>query len=633
MVISLSASPQSIAPGASSTLSWDAQGASGCTAAGGQGFSGGVPVSGSAMVQPSQSTTYSLTCTAGSTSQTATTTVTIAAATSQSVGAAGAFANPDDGAIPDRAKHPLAFPTAIGFGKNTSARASNAVVYKINSLEDTANPTDGKITYRECALALAVSSPYTIPAGRPRYCVFDVAGAIEIQSPAFITTPKIYIAGQTSPGGIEFRLGANYNPVDSLIDTRKGGNDFILRHVRTRTGPHVGRTSQNGDPIRMSTGVRNQIIDHVSTMFGTDESLDMSCSDCTVQWSIIGPNFCRNGGHTSTLHCKSFFLKPAGNITIAHNISQHGEQRGINIAVGIHPIVSGTKMQADIFNNVLYHFIAEQGLVSNQFGNVYANYFNNVSLRGPRYNGSDGNFFIGLYGFDGAYPFGFNVYAKDNVTPHTRVAGLFGQTVTDPASFAAGLIAHVTPDQVCGLTSSGTRDCSRKGLAVVQSNAFALTPGRTQLMFEPSQATDAQQAMRDVLAYAGADLCRDGPCRDNVDALYIDDIRTCDTAPYLFATSWPTTLAEYGGWAKITAGAPKLDTDHDGMPDDWEKRFHNTDPLVWDANDDKDGDGYPNIEEYLNYLAKDDVRYSGFIGSGSGPLPAYNCGRAMYPHV
>ena len=41
-------------------------------------------------------------------------------------------------------------------------------------------------------------------------------------------------------------------------------------------------------------------------------------------------------------------------------------------------------------------------------------------------------------------------------------------------------------------------------------------------------------------------------------------------------------------------------------------------------------DGYPNIEEYLNSLAQDDLRYAGFIGSGQGALPAYNCGRPMF---
>jgi len=625
--VTLTATPNSIMPGGSSTLAWTSSaGATGCTASGDAQFTGARSVNGNASVTPAQTTTYMLSCTFPSGAQAASVTVTVQG--SPPTGPATAFANPDDGAIPDRATHPRAFPTAIGWGRNTSVRAANAVVYKINTLDDVADPNDGKISYRECALALAVNTPYAIPAGRPRYCVFDVAGAIILQSPARITIPKIYIAGQTSPGGIEFRLGANYNPPDSLIDTRRGGDNMILRHVRVRLGEHPGRASDNGDPIRLQE-TSNQIIDHVSSMFGTDESLDTACQNCTIQWSIIGPNICLGSGHSSTVHCKTFFLKPASNVTIAHNLSQHGEQRGINIAPGSNPPTAGNLGQADIFNNVLYDFISETGLLSNQFGSVYANYIGNANLRGPRYNGSDGNYLIGLYTPGGASSFGFDVYARDNVTPRTRIAGQFGSTVTDPYVSAAGFIAHVLASSICAVTPAGSADCSRTGLDVVQNSSYALAPGRS-LMFDPAQITMPEQALRDVLAYAGADLCRDGPCRDNVDALYVDDVRTCDTPPYLFETSWTSTVAQSGGWANLTQGPAKADSDNDGMPDDWERRFANTNPNVWDANDDKDSDGYPNIEEYLNALAQDDVRYAGLIGSGTGRVPAYNCGRPMY---
>ncbi|HSX54916.1 MAG TPA: hypothetical protein VLG14_06435, partial [Sphingomonas sp.] len=626
--VTLTASPATVTPGGSTTLSWTSSaGASSCTASGGASFTGTQPASGTVTVSPGATTNFVLSCTFSSGAVAGSATVTVQGS-QPSTGAAGAFANPDDGGIPDRNLHPLAFPTAIGFGRSTSVRAANAVVYKINTLDDVANPNDGKISYRECALALAVSTPYAIPAGRPRYCVFDVAGAIILQSPAQITIPKIYIAGQTSPGGIEFRLGANYNPVDSLIDTRRGGDHMILRHVRTRLGEHLGRSSDNGDPIRLQD-TNFQIIDHVSTMFGTDESLDTACNNCTIQWSIIGPNICVNGGHSSSLHCKTFFLKPANNVTIAHNLSQHGEQRGINAAVGTNPPTAGNLGQADIFNNVLYGFIAESGLISNQFGSVYANYIGNVNLRGPRYNASDGNYLIGLYTPGGSLGFGFNIYARDNVTPRTRIAGQFGSTVTDPFVNAAGFITHVLPSTICGVNAAGVADCSRSGLDVVQNSSYAIAPGRS-LMFDPGKITTAEQALRDVMAYGGADLCRDGPCRDNVDALYIDDLRTCDTAPWLFASGWTSTVAQSGGWANLTQGAAKPDSDNDGMPDDWERRFTNTNPNVWDANADADGDGYPNIEEYLNALAQDDVRYAGFVGSGTGRVPAYNCGRPMY---
>ena len=630
--VTLSASPAQIKAGDSTTLAWSSTNATTCSLSGG-GLTN-TPLSaptGSLAVTPPQASTYTVTCsgTGGNVSAT----VNVSYYQPPGTSAAGAFSNPDDGNIPDRAKHPIAFPTAIGFGRVTSVRSPDAVVYKINSLEDSAVPGDGKITYRECALALQVTSPYSIPAGRPRYCVFDVAGAIILQSAAQISIPKIYIAGQTSPGGIEFRLGANYNPVDSLIDTRRSpsgdGSNMILRHIRARLGEHPGRISENGDPIRLNSTDR-QILDHVSSMFGTDESLDMACTNCTVQWSIAGPNICKNAGHISALHCKTFFLKPSGNVTVAHNFSQHGEQRGLNAAMGVAPLTPGTAMQLDVFNNVFYDFIAETALLSNQYGSAYANFMGNVSLRGPRYNGSDGNYFPALYADGTTLPFGFSVYMKDNVTPRTRVAGMFGQTVTDPHTSSAGFLTNSVPSTVCGVTATGASNCSVTGLAVVQNSNYVMSPSTRAVQYEPWHLTGPEQAMRDVLAFSGADLCRDGPCRDNVDSLYIDDARTCDTSPYLFQTDWTSTVAASGGWANLTQGSVKPDSDNDGMPNDWEQRFTNTNPNVWDANNDADGDGYPNIEEYLSWLAQDDVRYSGFIGSGTGALPAYNCGRPMF---
>ncbi|MGB5778537.1 MAG: hypothetical protein WBH10_05625 [Allopontixanthobacter sediminis] len=545
-------------------------------------------------------------------------------------GTYGAFANPDNGAVPDASTHPIAFPTAIGFGRVASVRSSNAVVYKINSLEDSANPSDGKITYRECALALQVTSPYAIPAGRPRYCLFDVSGAISLQSPAWITTPRIYIAGQSSPGGIEFRLGANYSPVDSLIDTRRGGDHMILRHVRVRTGEHPNRPSTNGDPIR-TNATSAQIIDHVSAMFGTDESLELSsCNNCTVQWSIIGPNICRNAGHTSALHCKTFFLKPANNVTVAYNLSQHGEQRGLNIAPGTNPPAAGATAQADIFNNVIYHITQENGLLSDQFASPFVNYIGNVNFRGPQYTPPNENYFVTLYSETTSFPRGFSVYMKDNVTMRNRIAGQFGQNTTDPFRNAAGFFSGTSASSVCGVTAAGAQNCSVTGLNVIQDQAPVLAPGLSGLQYQPWMLSSPMQAMRNVLAFAGAERCREGSCRDNVDAMYIDDVRTCDQAPFMFQTGWTSTVAASGGFAQlVSTGGSKTDTDNDGMPDDWENQFQNTNAAVWDANADADGDGYPNIEEYLSHLARDDERYRNIYMAGTGALPQYNCGRPM----
>ena len=55
-------------------------------------------------------------------------------------------------------------------------------------------------------------------------------------------------------------------------------------------------------------------------------------------------------------------------------------------------------------------------------------------------------------------------------------------------------------------------------------------------------------------------------------------------------------------WPDYRTQNVPTDSDHDGMPDDWEKRagLNPNDPS--DANGDRDGDGYANLEEYLGWL-------------------------------
>jgi hypothetical protein len=58
-----------------------------------------------------------------------------------------------------------------------------------------------------------------------------------------------------------------------------------------------------------------------------------------------------------------------------------------------------------------------------------------------------------------------------------------------------------------------------------------------------------------------------------------------------------------GGYPILASGNAPVDSDHDGMADDWEQEM-GLDPQ--DASDgigDLDGDGYTNVEEYLHLLS------------------------------
>ena len=59
---------------------------------------------------------------------------------------------------------------------------------------------------------------------------------------------------------------------------------------------------------------------------------------------------------------------------------------------------------------------------------------------------------------------------------------------------------------------------------------------------------------------------------------------------------------DVGGWPTLRSARPRGDRDRDGMPDQWESD-HDTDPdNAPDGNQDRDNDGYSNLEEYLNSL-------------------------------
>jgi hypothetical protein len=122
---------------------------------------------------------------------------------------------------------------------------------------------------------------------------------------------------------------------------------------------------------------------------------------------------------------------------------------------------------------------------------------------------------------------------------------------------------------------------------------FVVAPVRTQ---------SAEQAYELTLKNAGASLLR-----DSVDARIIREIRT-GTAKYgrSFGGGGKGIIdsqKDVGGWPKLKSKPAPIDTDGDGMPDDWE-RMSGLDPKnPADGPMAKKVGGYTNVEKYLNSLA------------------------------
>ncbi len=97
--------------------------------------------------------------------------------------------------------------------------------------------------------------------------------------------------------------------------------------------------------------------------------------------------------------------------------------------------------------------------------------------------------------------------------------------------------------------------------------------------------------MEIVLAEAGATA----PQRDEVDRRIIDDVKN-RTGKIIDSPD------QVGGYPNLAGGTPSTDSDHDGMPDEWERQMNLNTDNASDGNGDLDADGYTNIEEYLHSL-------------------------------
>jgi len=110
----------------------------------------------------------------------------------------------------------------------------------------------------------------------------------------------------------------------------------------------------------------------------------------------------------------------------------------------------------------------------------------------------------------------------------------------------------------------------------------------------PVTTIPAGQIYEAVLAGAGCTV----PGRDSVDERIATEVRgRCGRII--------DTQVHVGGWPELSAGTPPPDGDNDGMPDEWERQRGLDPTQAGDSSADRDGDGYTNIEEYINGLVPD----------------------------
>ncbi|MDE0589464.1 hypothetical protein OU789_05970 [Halocynthiibacter sp. C4] len=440
-----------------------------------------------------------------------------------------------------------AFPGAIGYGKDTTGWRGGQII-AVTNLQDR-----GKGSLRECAEELRM----------PRICVFQVSGTISLDTPIRLRS-NLYVAGQTAPGqGIQIKLrGGDHTPI--II---KNSGHVLVRYLKIRPGAGT-RESANIDAVTVESS-SNIYLDALSMQFASDETFNIHTNNnpthkITLARSILSHSLDRSV-HPKGRHSKGALIcsnegsleqpTPCGAITLAGNLFAHNRDRN--------PDVKGTDIgPIEIVNNIFYNAISQFGEFYDLMGDVTINYVGNIVKTGPSSNRRQP--LPAVEAFDWDEQRGMKIYEADNINYERKGCG------------------------------------NKAGRAILDEEAekHRIDAPSTPLTFPPLPAAEVEEA---VLAKVGAARAGwGGP--DNLDQRAIDDFITCKGKII-------DTPEDVDGWPDLPEEKTALvDTDEDGLPDDWEAEKDGLDPRAPNQTwEDRDGDGWSNIEEYLSFLAEDRI--------------------------
>jgi pectate lyase len=121
--------------------------------------------------------------------------------------------------------------------------------------------------------------------------------------------------------------------------------------------------------------------------------------------------------------------------------------------------------------------------------------------------------------------------------------------------------------------------------------------------FCPSYITE--QSAKDAYETVMADVGANYPKLDAIDARTIKDVLRRGFTYKGSKTGLPgipDSVKDVGGYKDLKGGEAPADRDHDGMPDAYEQANHLNPDDATDGNKDAIGDGYTNLERYLNAI-------------------------------
>ncbi len=460
----------------------------------------------------------------------------------------------------DQAKIP-AFPGAEGGGMYTPGGRGGKVMV-VTSLADR-----GPGTLREAC-----------ETGGARIVVFAVSGVIRLEAPINIRAPYLTIAGQTAPGDGICVTGASF-----LIDT----HDVIIRHMRFRRGQ---TDVAFRDDALGGQAVGNIMIDHVSASWGLDENMSIyrhvynrqadgkGLKLPTVNISIQNSIF----SECLDMYNHAFGATIGGhNSTFARNVFACNISRNCSV---------GMNGSFNFINNTVFNWWNRT--VDGGDNTSYMNVINNNYKPGP----------ITPEG----KPIAWRIVKVENGrSPEGR--GQFGRAYVSGNKTWGN--AEVTADNWKGGVQAGDQ-------FVTEENEQLWKMVHMEKPFEMAPVTilPTDEAYEFVMKHAGASF----PKRDAVDTRVMKQVKTGkifyakdakEHQPLYVKRRLPadsykqgiiTDPQQVGGLPTYKSVAGPVDSDKDGMPDQWEEKYGLNPNDASDANGDLSGDGYTNIEKYIN---------------------------------
>jgi hypothetical protein len=107
----------------------------------------------------------------------------------------------------------------------------------------------------------------------------------------------------------------------------------------------------------------------------------------------------------------------------------------------------------------------------------------------------------------------------------------------------------------------------------------------------------ALEAYAYVIEHAGTSLWRDQP-----DDYVMNELQSLGKQGKTISNE--SSLGLVNGVGNVAGGTTPADTDQDGMPNAWESANGLEPNDAADRNDDRNSDGWTNLEEYINSLAE-----------------------------